>query len=135
MKKIIILLIALISIALFLNSCSKKKQETLVGSWTEMTYYPDHIVYTWEFVEGNQVIRRRVDGSNVDSGAYRFSSKFPNKYLELLNFDDSGATNGKYFLDDLDDEVLTMTRVEMEEDPNVEEQPAPYMRKEFVRFE
>jgi hypothetical protein len=71
------------------------------------------------------------------SGAYQFSSKFPNQYIELLNFDDQNLTNGKYFLDELTDKVLTMTRVEIPEEEGVDDEsrPSPWKRKEFLKFE
>lgn len=135
MRKFTFLLIISISVLLAFNSCSKKKPETLIGKWTEMSYIPDVTVYTWDFVDDRTVIRRRVDGSNVDTGAYVFTTKFPNKYIELLNFDDLGQTDGKYYIDDLDDKVLTMTRVEITKDTTVDKEASPWLRKEFVKFE
>ena len=126
-KIIAIILLAFISF----SGCKKKKEVQIVGTWIEIppTVQPDTYQYKWIFTEDN-VLEIQSYETTLATTEYSLSFKFPSFYLDIVQADvDFGGFGGRYRIDDLDDEMLAITRIENQDGSD----QGAFWRFEFIR--
>jgi hypothetical protein len=124
-----VIIIILFSIALF--GCKKKKEVQIVGTWVEvpMTEQPAEYAHKWDFIEDGTLIHFEYEVA-IDTAEYAMVYKFPKYYVDISGLGETVTSqSGRYRIDDMDDEVLKMTRIEHEDGST----NAAFLRREFYR--
>ncbi|MBI5218554.1 MAG: hypothetical protein HY958_06450 [Bacteroidia bacterium] len=136
MKKFLphIILLCLLSSLVFLFSCKKRTQQKLIGTWEMVSYNANPSVFTYSFKDGDQLIReyKGHDGTSQTDTAYYYievkNFKKIIKITEMKGIFGYPTPDGKWWVDKLNNRILTMTRVEM---PDLS--GGPYLRYEFIK--
>lgn len=131
------LVVLIISVTFFLCGCKENVQSKLIGTWELVSFSSDKSGVTFNFKDGDAVIREYTLPNGTiakDTGFYYMESGFPSKKIKFYKFKSITANNvvyddldGKWWIEDLKGNILTMTRIEK---PDL---TAPYLRLEFIK--
>ena len=138
MKKNLLFIIVIISI-IYSTSCTKSKENKLVGVWEyqvlkNISSNKEQQLWTFDGTD-----KLTIDITNPDtilnySGTYNVSSKFMGINGYYVNIKGIYSLwNGLYKIEKLKDNILVINRVKKNEDSENQQEGGEFLWKEFVR--